>query len=249
MRTANPVLNDTVFNAPSGTWNTSAASDVMSVQGVVNRTGFLLVVVLLGAYYPWRLVLVHDNPQAAMPWIWGGLIAGLILALVTIFKKSLAPYTSPFYAFAQGALLGGISAMMEMQMPGIVIQAVALTFGVTAAMLLAYTSRLIQATEKFRFGVVAATGGIMIVYLASFVLGMFGVAVPYIHEGGVIGIGFSLFVCVIAALNLVLDFDFIERGAQQGAPKAMEWFAAFGLLVTLVWLYIEILRLLSKLRR
>jgi uncharacterized YccA/Bax inhibitor family protein len=156
--------------------------------------------------------------------------------------------TGPIYALLEGLFLGGISAIFEARYPGIVIQAVSLTFGTLLVLLVAYTSRVIRPSENFKLGIVAATGGIALIYMASFVLGLFGVSMPYIHDNGLIGIGFSLFVVVIAALNLVLDFDFIENGASQGAPKYMEWYGAFGLMVTLIWLYIEILRLLAKLR-
>jgi uncharacterized YccA/Bax inhibitor family protein len=154
----------------------------------------------------------------------------------------------PVYAAFEGLLLGGISAMYEQRYEGIVINAVALTFGTLAALLLAYRAGLVRATENFKLGIFAATGGIALVYLISMVMGFFGRSIPYIHESGLIGIGFSLFVVTIAALNLVLDFDFIERGAELGAPRYMEWVGAFGLLVTLVWLYLEILRLLAKLQ-
>jgi uncharacterized YccA/Bax inhibitor family protein len=157
-------------------------------------------------------------------------------------------FTAPIYALLEGLFLGGISAIFEAQYPGIVIQAVSLTFGTLFCLLLAYRSGIIKVTENFKLGVAAATGGIALIYLATLVLGLFGVRMPFIHESGLIGIGFSLFVVVIAALNLVLDFDFIESGAKSGAPKYMEWYAAFGLMVTLIWLYIEILRLLAKLR-
>ena len=157
--------------------------------------------------------------------------------------------TAPIYAALEGLALGGISAVFESRYPGIVSQAVFLTFGTLAALLIAYRSGWIKATENFKLGVVAATGGIFFVYLISFVLSFFGVSIPLIHGSGVFGILFSLFVVVIAALNLVLDFDFIEQGAEQGAPKYMEWFAAFGLMVTLIWLYLEVLRLLSKLQQ
>jgi uncharacterized YccA/Bax inhibitor family protein len=177
-----------------------------------------------------------------------GIIGGLIVALVTVFKQTWAPVTAPVYGLLEGLAIGGISAMFEAQYPGIVIQAVALTFGTCLVLLLAYKSRLIQATENFKLGVVAATGAIALIYFVSFILRMFGVHMPYIHGSGLIGIGFSIAVVTIAALNLVLDFDFIERGVQTGAPRYMEWYGAFGLMVTLIWLYIEILRLLSKLR-
>jgi len=177
-----------------------------------------------------------------------GALAGFAVAIATVFKKTWAPITAPLYAALEGLVLGGISAMFERSYPGIAVQAVTLTFGVLAALLIAYTSRLIPVTANFRLGVAAATGGIMLVYLASFVLGFFGIAMPFLHDSGPIGIGVSLFIVVIAALNLVLDFDFIEQGAQNNLPKYMEWYAAFGLTVTLVWLYLEIIRLLAKLR-
>ena len=183
-----------------------------------------------------------------MPYMMGGLFIGFILAMITIFKKEWSPVTSPVYALCEGVFLGGLSALMELQYPGIVIQAVGLTFGTLFCLLAVYKSGLIKVTDNFRMGIVAATGGICLVYFASIVLSFFGAGIPFIHDSGPLGIGFSLFVVVIAALNLVLDFDFIEKAAEQGAPRYMEWFAAFGLMVTLVWLYIEILRLLAKLR-
>jgi len=177
------------------------------------------------------------------------MLGGLIVAMITIFKKPWAPFTAPLYALLEGLFLGAFSVYVQSMFPDvpIVLQAVALTFGTFFALLLAYTSGLIKATENFKLGVVAATGGIFVAYMLSFVLGFFGVEVPLIHSSGLMGIGFSVFVIIIAALNLVLDFDFIENGAERGAPKYMEWYGAFGLLVTLVWLYIEFLRLLMKL--
>ena len=172
----------------------------------------------------------------------------LFRSLITVFKKTAAPITAPIYAAIEGILLGMLSAFYEMQFPGLVFQAILLTFGTLFALLMAYRSGVIKATENFKLGVFAATGGIGLIYLTTFILSFFGLSIPYIHGSGTIGILFSLFVVVIAALNLVLDFDFIERGAERGAPKYMEWYAAFGLLVTLIWLYIEMLRLLSKLR-
>jgi uncharacterized YccA/Bax inhibitor family protein len=177
-----------------------------------------------------------------------GLIGGLIVALVTVFKKEWAPVTTPLYAAFEGVLLGAISLVFNQRYPGIVFNAVALTFGVLAALLLAYRSGVVRPTENMKLGIAAATGGIALVYLVSMGLGFFGKTMPYIHDSGPIGIGFSVVVVGIAALNLVLDFDFIERGAEVGAPKYMEWYGAFGLLVTLVWLYLEILRLLAKLQ-
>lgn len=177
-----------------------------------------------------------------------GGIGGFIMALVTIFKKEHSPVTAPIYALLEGLFLGGVSAYFEAQLAGIVFQAVLLTMGTLLSLLFIYKSGLINVTENFKLGVAAATGGIALVYLISFGMSLFGSTMPYIHESGLIGIGFSLFVVVIAALNLVMDFDFIEQGAEQKAPKYMEWYAAFGLMVTLIWLYIEFLRLLAKLR-
>jgi uncharacterized YccA/Bax inhibitor family protein len=195
-----------------------------------------------------------DSPEGpvvapgAMLYLIGGAIGGFVLALVTAFKKEWSPVTAPLYALVEGFFLGSISAIYNAQFEGIVLQAVMLTFGTLFALLFAYRTGLIKATENFKLGVAAATGGIFLIYLATIVLGLFGIKIPYIHESGIIGIGFSLFVIVIAALNLVLDFDFIESGVEAGAPKYMEWYGAFGLMVTLVWLYIEFLRLLAKLR-
>lgn len=243
MRTSNPTLNDNVFR---GDGRTILAGDAMTVQGTVNKAGVLLLLVLLTAAWTWRMFFTAADSLGI--WVMGGAIGGFIVALVTVFKKQWAGVTAPLYALFEGLVLGGISSLMEARYPGIVIQAVGLTFGTLFGLLFAYRSGMIKATENFKLGVVAATGGIALVYLATMLLGFFNIRMPYIHESGLIGIGFSLFVVVIAALNLVLDFDFIEKGAAQGAPKFMEWYAAFGLMVTLIWLYIEILRLLSKMR-
>lgn len=241
MRTSNPLLNESTFSP------TAATGQTMTLQGTINKTGFLLFLTFGTALYTWNLV--HTNPGTGMPWVLGGAIAGFILALITSFKPTWSPITGSLYALAEGLFLGGLSAMYEQQFQGIVLQAILLTGGTCLALLAAYTTGLIRATENFKLGIVAATGGIALVYLASIVLGFFGIQIPFIHESGLFGIGFSAFVVVIAALNLVLDFDFIENGCTHGAPKHMEWYAAFGLLVTLVWLYVEILRLLSKLAR
>lgn len=245
MRTANPALNDKTFR------NLPAAVDLdqaMTIQGTVNKTGMMLILLVISASWTWGMFYSHANPAAMYPWVIGGSIGGFAVAMITVFKKNWAGITAPLYAILEGLVLGSISAVFEAIYPGIVMQAVALTFGTLFGLLFAYRSGLIRVTENFKLGVVAATGGIALVYLASFILGFFGINMPFIHESGLIGIGFSLFVVVIAALNLVLDFDFIEKGAEAGAPKFMEWYAAFGLMVTLIWLYIEILRLLSKLR-
>lgn len=254
MRTANPALNEKTFGQVFGQYGEQAAGNAMTLQGTVNKTAILLLLVVAGAAWTWHLAAQAAQAApgaamaAAMPWVIGGLIGGIVLALITIFKPTASPYTSPLYALCEGLVLGAISAMFNQRFPGIVPQAVGLTFGTLAAMLVAYTTRTIRATEKFKLGVVAATGGIALVYFISIILNLFGVHVPYIYSSGPIGIAFSVFVVVIAALNLVLDFDFIETGIQRGAPKYMEWYGAFGILVTLVWLYIEILNLLAKLR-
>jgi len=240
MRTANPALNDNVFTI-EGTYD-----NVMTLQGTVMKTAILLVLVVVGAAFAW--VQVASNPQTAYTYMIAGMVVGFILALVTIFTKTAAPYTSPIYALAEGVFLGAVSSIFEAHYPGIVPQAVGLTFGTLAALLAAYSSGLIRATENFKLRVVAATGAICLVYLVSIILKLFGSGIPYIHESRWIGIGFSLFVVAVAAMNLVLDFDFIENGVERGAPKYMEWYAAFGLLVTLVWLSLGILRLLAKLR-
>lgn len=250
IRSGNPVLNDKTFTRHIDL----TGDNRMTLMGTVHKTAALLVLLVLAASYTWSLVMgVNAEGQlVAAPGIFGymigGAIGGLIFALITCFKPTWAPITAPLYAAAQGLFIGAISAFAESRFPGIVLQAVGLTFGTLFALLGAYRSGLIKATENFKLGVCAATGGIMLIYLATFILGMFGVHIPFIHGSGLFGIGFSAFVVVIAALNLVLDFDFIENGADHGAPKYMEWVGAFGLMVTLVWLYIEILHLLMKLR-
>lgn len=250
MRSGNPALKESTFlDLGSGTV-VSRPGEVMTLNGTVNKTGVLLLLTVLTAAFAWSQALTPTGELAPGfgLYVWGGAIGGLGIALVTIFKKQWAPVTAPLYALVEGFFLGAISAMYNHFYEGIVIQAVMLTFGTLFALLFAYRSGLIKATENFKLGVVAATGGIFLVYLATIVLGFFGINMPMIHDNGIVGIGFSLFVIVIAALNLVLDFDFIETGVEKGAPKYMEWYGAFGLIVTLVWLYIEFLRLLAKLQ-
>ena len=241
MRSGNPALTADTFMTVPGV----ADDQAMTIGGTVNKTGLSLLILLATASVVW-------NRGPSDPSLWtltmvGG-IGGFVLAIATVFKRQWAPFTTPAYAALQGLALGGISVVFEASYPGIVSQAVFLTFGTLGALLVAYRSGLIQATENFKLGVAAATGGIALLYLLSFVLGFFGMSVPLIHSSGTFGILFSVFVVVIAALNLVLDFDFIEQGAERQAPKYMEWYGAFGLLVTLVWLYLEILRLLAKLQ-
>lgn len=248
MRSGNPALKDSTF-LDLGTGSVvSGAQDAMTLNGTVNKTAFLLVLTLAGAMYTWSLFFASNGTANLMPYVLVGGLGGFVVSLVTIFKKTWAPVTAPLYAALEGLFIGAISAVFELKFPGIVMQAVGLTFGTLAALLMAYRSGLIKATENFKLGVVAATGGIALLYLVNIVMGFFGKSMPFIHDSGLMGIAFSGFVVVIAALNLVLDFDFIESGVEQRAPKYMEWYAAFGLLVTLVWLYLEILRLLSKLQ-
>jgi uncharacterized YccA/Bax inhibitor family protein len=242
MRTSNPSLNSKTFE------RAAPGTGVMTIEGTVNRVGILLVLMLIPAAYMWNKVLGAWDPSAAMGTAMIGAIGAFIVAIVTVFKKTWAPVTAPMYAVLEGLFLGAISGVFNQMYPGIAMQAIALTMGVLFTLLLAYRSGLIRATENFKLGVVAATGGIAVLYLVNIVMGFFGAGIPFIHESGTFGILFSLFVVVIAALNLVLDFDFIENGAAAGAPKYMEWYAAFGLMVTLVWLYLEILRLLAKLQ-
>lgn len=251
MRSSNPALSDKAFIG------LPADDAVMTLSGTVNKTAILLALAMVTAMMTWNMVYqpavgldgqLSMNPLV-MPLMIGGAIGGFVLALVVIFAKKTAPYVAPLYALAEGLFLGAISALFEMQYPGIVIQAVGLTFGTLFALLGAYKSGLIKATENFKLGVVAATGAIALLYLINIGMRLFGFeGMGFIHDSGPIGIGFSLFVVTIAALNLVLDFDFIENGAEAGAPKYMEWYGAFGLMVTLVWLYLEFLRLLAKLR-
>jgi uncharacterized YccA/Bax inhibitor family protein len=243
MRTSNPALNERAFQGER-----AVLGDTMTLQGTVNKTGVLLICVIATAAWTWNLFLHSHSPQTVMPLALIGGIGGLIVAMVTIFKKQWAGITAPIYALLEGLVLGSISAMLEVRFPGIAIQAVSLTFGTLVILLLAYRSGLIAVTEKFRLGIIAATGGIALFYIVEIVLGFFGIHFTAINGSGVIGIGFSVFVVIIAALNLVLDFDFIETGVRVGAPKYMEWYGAFGLMVTLIWLYFEILRLLSKIR-
>jgi uncharacterized YccA/Bax inhibitor family protein len=250
MKTSNPALSADTFRNLSGAQYGGLIDETshMTLNGTVNKTGILLVCAIATAAWTWHLFLQARDMADVAPLMLVGLIGGFICAMVTVFKKEWSPVTAPVYALLEGLVLGGISAALDLRYPGIAIQAVSLTFGTLFVLLLAYRSGLIQVTQKFRMGVIAATGGIMVFYLAEMLLGFFGIHFASINGSGPIGIGFSLFVVAIAALNLVLDFDFIEQGVHFGAPKYMEWYGAFGIMVTLVWLYLEMLRLLSKIR-
>lgn len=246
METSNPVLQTDIFRRSR---QTLQIGETMTLQGTMTKTGVLLMLVVLGSAWTWNLFLKSGStPEAMSPWLIGGAVGGFILALITTFKQTWAPITAPLYAVAQGLFIGGLSAIMEQAFPGIVMQAATLTFGTLAAMLLLYQSQIIRVTETFRMVVATATGGILLAYLLTWGLSFFNIQVPFIYGNGFAGIAFSLFVVGIAALNFVLDFDFIERAAKQGAPKYMEWYGAFALMVTMIWLYVEFLRLLSKMR-
>ncbi len=233
-RSGNPVLSKSTFTT------TGRLSQTMTINGTVNKT-VLSLLLMVGTGY---LTFNSINPIILI----GCGIGGFIVAIVTVFKKEWAPITVPIYAILEGGLLGGISFMYNSLYDGIVTNAIFLTVGILLSLLTAYRSGYIKPTENFKLGIFAATGGIAIVYLINFVMGFFGssMGIMQIDNASPMSIGFSIVVVIIAALNLVLDFDFIEEGAEKGAPKYMEWYGAFGLLVTLIWLYLEILRLLAK---
>jgi uncharacterized YccA/Bax inhibitor family protein len=244
-RSANPAFNASAFSASGAR---VGYGESMTINGTIHRIGILLLCALATAFWTWSRFFTTQDPASVGPYVLVGAFGGMIMAFVTMFKKEWAGITAPIYALLEGLFLGGISAVLELRFPGIAIEAVGLTFGTCFCMLLAYRSGLIQPTRRFMLGIAAATGGIFVVYLVSMVLGFFGVHIPLIYGSGPIGILFSLAVVIVAALNLILDFNFIEQGVLQGFPKYMEWYGAFGLMVTLVWLYVEILRLLFKLR-
>jgi uncharacterized YccA/Bax inhibitor family protein len=241
MRGSNPALNPNTFTALAGT-DTAR----MTVQGTINKTGLLVLLTMASATWTWSLA--YQGSPLVGPLILVGLVGGLGMAIATLLVKRWAPATAPAYALAEGLVLGGISAIYNVASHGIAIQAVALTFGTLALMLVAYSTGVIRVTQRFRTVVVAATGAIALFYLATLVLGLFHIQIPLVHDSGPLGILFSAVVVTIAAMNLAIDFDFISAGAAAGAPRFMEWYGAFGVMVTLIWLYLEILRLLSKLR-
>ena len=233
-RSGNPSLNKNTFKSFS-----VSAEQEMTLDGTVNKTGISLLILMFTATYTW------NSPSIGLM-IMGG-IGGFIVGIITHFKRHLSGITVPIYAALEGLLLGGVSIMFEQLYPGIVSQAIFITFGILGSLLLAYKSGFIKPTENFKLGVTAATGGIAFIYLISWIMSFWGGSIPLIHSSSTFGIVFSIGVIIIAALNLVLDFDFIEQGVEMGAPKYMEWYGAFGLMVTLIWLYLEILRLLAKL--
>jgi uncharacterized YccA/Bax inhibitor family protein len=245
-RTGNPSLNERIFaSQPRPAFGEAR----MTLQGTINKSFLLLVVLLCGAFYPWSQFLSTGDVSVVSTSLMVGGIGGLVLALIMSFKPTMAPYLAIPYAALEGLAVGGLSALLESRTQGIAIQAVGLTFAVFAVMLVAYRLGLIRATARFRAVVIGATGAIALVYLVSMLLNMFHVATPFLNSSSPLGIGLSLIIVGVAALNLILDFDFIESGAAYGAPRYMEWYGAFALLVTLVWLYMEILRLLANSRR
>lgn len=246
-RTSNPAFSKKFFER---TFTDVTDDTVMTVKGTVNKSLLMILLVILGATYTWGIFFQNPNPDVMPPslitYMLIGGIGGFVISLVIMFRPVASPWAAPIYAVLQGLFLGAISAFFEFKMKGIVIQAAGLTFLTMISMLFLYKTRIIKVTEKFRMGVFAATGGIALMYLVSFVLGLFGVNVPFMHSGGTLGIVIGLVICGVAALNLVLDFDLIERGAENRLPKFMEWYSSFALMVTLVWLYLEILRLLAR---
>jgi uncharacterized YccA/Bax inhibitor family protein len=220
------------------------ASGTMTINGTITKIAILTVLVVAAASYTWSMVL--NDPGRVTTFVMIGAIGGLVTALVTVFSPRYSPVTAPIYAILEGLFLGGISALINQQYQGIPFQAVLLTMGTLFTMLFLYRSGRLRATPKFRRGVMMATGGVFFAYLISWILSMFGLSVGFMHSSGPLGILISLVIIGVAAFNLILDFDFIERGEQQQAPKYFEWYGAFGLMVTLIWLYIEFLRLLSR---
>lgn len=245
-KSGNPALGKETFTNVDEVFG---SEDIMTLQGTVNKTGLLLLAVLVPAIYTWNLFATSMSLDAITPYLITGSVGALIIAFVLIFNKRLAPFLAPVYSILQGFCLGGLSAAMNLRFPGIVLQAFLLTFGICALLLIIYKLKIIKPTENFKLIVTSATAGLAFYYLVSFMLSFVGIELPYIHENSTGGIIFSLFVVVLASMNLVVDFDFIEQGVAKRVPKYMEWYGAFGLMVTIIWLYVEILRLLAKSRK
>ena len=241
-RSGNPALSSKIFeNEKNKNNGPLIKDDVMTIKGTVDKTAMSILLLLMAGYFSFT--------EDSMIFMITGLIGGIITLIITIRKKHLSPITVPVYAMFQGLMLGGISFMYGQLFEGIVFNAIMITVSILISLLFAYRSGIIKATENFKLGVFAATGGLALFYLISFIGSFFGLGFSVMDptNASLFSIGFSLVVIVIASLNLVLDFDFIEEGAEKGAPKYMEWYGAFGLIVTLVWLYLEVLRLLAKL--
>jgi uncharacterized YccA/Bax inhibitor family protein len=243
MRSSNPVMTGKVYEKAG---HADAQSGAMTINGTITKIGIMLLLVIGSAGYTWKMVMGADPGRAGTMAI-AGAIGGFIMAIVTIFRPRSSAITAPIYAILEGLFLGAISATINNAYPGVAFQAVLLTIGTLFTMLFLYRSGRIRATPRFRRGVMMATGAVFFAYMISWILGMLGMPVGFMHSSGPIGILINLVIIVIAALNLIMDFDFIEKGSKMGAPKYMEWYGAFGLMVTLIWLYIEFLRLLSRL--
>ncbi len=250
-KTSNPAFSESVFRNVFNAYSTNT----MTLKGTVNKSLTLLAIIFVAAVLTWKMAFAGSS--LTFPFMIGGMIVGTIFSFITIFKPEKAKFTSIIYAIAEGLVLGGISAIYEMSTRnpestsllgnGIVFNAVLLTIGVFAVMLILYKERIIQPTKKFTIGLLAATGAIALVYLVDLIMGFFGSGIGFLHSSGPLGIGISVIIVAVAALNFILDFKNVENGVEQGAPEYMEWYCAFGLMMTLVWLYLEILRLLAKL--
>lgn len=265
---ANPVLSDKRFNAtaaelepgwaaprPGTTTDGSPPAPptgvaTMSANGTFAKTFFLWLLIVAGGAFGWSRVDVDPVGTVSVPgWIWIALLVAFGLAMACIFAPRTAPITAPLYAIAEGVFLGAISKIYEVQWNGIVLQAVLATIAVFVICLALYVSGAVKVTNKFIFVVIAATAGIFLLYLSSFLLSLFGVDLTFWNEPSALGIGISVVICFVAALNLFVDFEMIRRMVVAGAPKGMEWYGALGITITIVWLYLELLRLLSLLRR
>jgi len=242
MRSSNPAMTGKIFEK-AGT--ATAGSSVMTINGTINKIGLMLLMVIAAGAYTWNMVMADPGRAGTLAMV--GVIGGFIMALVTIFRPKSSAITAPIYAILEGLFLGAISAILNARYPGIAFQAVLLTIGTLFTMLFLYRSGRIRATPRFRRGVMMATGAVFFAYMISWIMSLLGMPIGFMHSAGPLGILINLVIIVIAALNLIMDFDFIEKGSQMGAPKYMEWYGAFGLLITLIWLYIEFLRLLSRL--
>lgn len=244
---SNPAMKESIFEKAT---LAGSPDGVMTIKGSVVKTFLLVFMTILAASFTWNMVSGGSAISSITPWIWGSVISGFVLALIICFRPKTSPYLAPLYAVAEGFFLGAISAIYEYAFsetyPGIVLTAVSITLLTTLVMLFMYQTGVIKVTSKFRSVIIAATLSIAVFYLVIIVLNLFKVATPFYHSASLLSIGISVVIVIIAALNLLLDFDFIEKGSEMGAPKYMEWYGAFGVLVTLVWLYLEILRLLSK---
>ena len=242
MRSSNPVMTGKIFEK-AGTL--TADSSVMTINGTINKVGLMLLLVIGAAAYTWNMVMGEEAGRAGTLAIVGA-IGGFIVALITVFRPRSSAFTAPIYAILEGLFLGAISAIINARYPGVAFQAVLLTIGTLFTMLFLYRSGRIRATPRFRRGVMMATGAVFFAYMISWIMSLFGMPMGFMHSSGPLGILINLAIIVVAALNLIMDFDFIEKGSQMGAPKYMEWYGAFGLMVTLIWLYIEFLILLSR---